>query len=176
MRKKDIQGYEGLYYVTDTGEVWSYDKEYTLPIHNIKKVKKGRKISPSINGKNKKGYYCVKLYNHGVIKNISIHRLVATAFIKKIKNKTHVNHKNGNKLDNNFANLEWATPSQNMIHAYKTGLNKPPATAKLNYDNIFEIRKLLRSGLACRQISKMFSVCPGTIELIKNKKTWKHVL
>lgn len=176
MRRKDIKGYEGLYYVTDTGEVWSYDREYIIPIHNIRKIKKARKISVSINGKNKKGYYCVKLYKNGLVKNISIHRLVAMAFVKKIKNKTHVNHKNGNKLDNNFSNLDWVTPSENMMHAYKTGLNNPPDTAKLNHDNILEIRKLLFSGLACRQISKMFSVCPGTIESIKNKKTWKHVL
>ena len=63
-------------------------------------------------------------------KTISIHRLVANAFVSNPDpiSKTDINHKDGNKLNNNFLNLEWVTKSENMIHAFSTGLNKPHPT------------------------------------------------
>jgi hypothetical protein len=64
------------------------------------------------------GYLTVVLDN----KKYSIHRLVAEAFIPKAKNKDYVNHKDGNKLNNNLDNLEWCTLKENIQHAFKTGL------------------------------------------------------
>jgi hypothetical protein len=54
--------------------------------------------------------------------HIGIHRLVARHFIPNPENKKTVNHINGNKLDNRVCNLEWATHSENMKHALRTGL------------------------------------------------------
>lgn len=52
------------------------------------------------------------------------HRIVALAFIPKIDGKCYVNHKDGNKLNNNVDNLEWCTKSENTIHSYRNGLQK----------------------------------------------------
>lgn len=57
-------------------------------------------------------------------KNYKVHRLVAETFILNQKNKPEVNHKDGNKSNNNISNLEWCTSSENQIHAFKTGLQK----------------------------------------------------
>lgn len=55
-------------------------------------------------------------------KNNLVHRLVAVAFLDKPNGKDFVNHKDGNKLNNHFTNLEWCTQSENNQHAYDTGL------------------------------------------------------
>lgn len=61
----------------------------------------------------------------GVNENLyRMHILVAKAFLPNWHNKPHVNHKDGNRNNNRLFNLEWCTRSENMQHAYDTGLNK----------------------------------------------------
>lgn len=73
-----------------------------------------------------------------VRKFVSVHRLVAEAFLFKSSDLLQVNHLNGNKLDNRIENLEWVTPSENSIHAFNTGLrcaNPAPFKGKFNEEN-----------------------------------------
>lgn len=74
------------------------------------------------------GYLKVDLYDSGKKSSKRIHRLVAEAYIPNPYNKPDVNHKDGNKHNNSVSNLEWVTKSENMIHAYQTGLNKSHAS------------------------------------------------
>lgn len=82
------------------------------------------------------GYLKVDLYDNGKKSSKRIHRLVAEAYIPNPYNKPDVNHKDGNKHNNSVDNLEWVTKSENMTHAYQTGLNKPhPTYGMLGHKN-----------------------------------------
>lgn len=74
------------------------------------------------------GYYRVKLTVDNKPKSIMLHRIIAMAFIENPKNYPCVNHKDGNKKNNNISNLEWCTQKYNILHARATGL--------VNMDNL----------------------------------------
>ena len=105
---KDIKGYEGLYQVSNMGTVKSL---------NYAKTKKAKSLKLK---KSNNGYVSVQLKHRGKMQ--SVHRLVAGHFIDNPDDKPQVNHLNGNKSDNRAINLEWCTQSENMIHAYRNGL------------------------------------------------------
>ena len=71
------------------------------------------------------GYRSVKLFKDGKHSHLLVHRIVAKTFIPNPDNKRYVNHIDGNKANNNVNNLEWCTASENLKHAFKTGLSKP---------------------------------------------------
>lgn len=75
----------------------------------------------------KKGYLRLSLaLKDKTKKNFSVHVLVAKTFIENLdSSKIHVNHINGIKTDNSLENLEWVTPSENTLHSFKLGLQKP---------------------------------------------------
>ena len=108
---KDIVCYEGLYSVTNDGLVWAYPK---------KSRNQGRWLKEAID---RCGYAYVGLFKEGKLTKLKVHRLVAQAFLVA-SDKPHVNHKDGNKLNNCAENLEWVTPKENKIHAFSTGITK----------------------------------------------------
>ena len=80
------------------------------------------------------GYERVSLWFNGKHKNVSIHRMVALKYLPNPDNKKYINHKDGNKLNNNVNNLEWCNQSENTIHAYKNNLIKSHTTKVNQYD------------------------------------------
>ena len=80
------------------------------------KNKQGVVLSPSTNYK---GYKIIRLSNNGNRPCKAIHRLVAETFIPNPDNLPQVNHKDGNKENNSFTNLEWVTNEENSIHAQR---------------------------------------------------------
>lgn len=116
---KDIPGYDGQYQASNTGRVRSRDKEVK---HNYGGtcLKKGIVLSQYINSV---GYYCCGLTSNHKTRTMFVHRLVAMAFHPNNEGKPQVNHKDGNKLNNNSDNLEWVTGKENVKHAWNIGLN-----------------------------------------------------
>lgn len=101
---RDIEGYEGLYQVSNLGRVKSLGNDKT----------KKEKILKF--GKNKDGYLFVVLCKEGKRKNYTIHRLVANAFIKNPSNLTCINHIDEDKTNNLVSNLEWCDIAYNNMY------------------------------------------------------------
>lgn len=70
------------------------------------------------------GYKFVTLLINGKQKRMRVHRMVAETYIDNPDNKPYVNHKDGKRDNNVVSNLEWVTPSENIVHAVQTGLMK----------------------------------------------------
>jgi hypothetical protein len=120
---KDIEGYEGLYQISNLGRVKS------LP-RNDKFYKRAEEIILKT-FKCGSGYQEVILHKDRKRKPKLIHRLVAEAFILNQKNRREVNHKDGNKANNTVSNLEWVTPSENQRHSIDVLKNTRSKTKKV---------------------------------------------
>ena len=114
---KYIDGYNNKYYITKEGKVY---------ISNYRNTGVDKEMKPRIIS----GYYALGLENpestpdNRIQKIHKIHRLLAEYFIPNPDNKPCVNHKDGNKLNNNLDNLEWATVSENTKHSYANKLER----------------------------------------------------
>lgn len=102
-----IPNYESLYNITTDGKIYS--------------LRTGKEVAQHINHN---GYMRVNLWKNGGRKNFRVHRLVAETFLTNPKNKPEVNHKDGDRQNNNVRNLEWVTESENAKHANARRLGK----------------------------------------------------
>ena len=168
---KNIKGFP-LYEISSFGNIQSWRNNHSGKRKNPKRLKLYL---------DHKGYFFVRLFHNGKTINKKIHRLVAENFITNFLEKLEVNHKDGNKQNNNMYNLEWATSSENQKHAYKLGLQKPQkginhGRVKLTEEEVKEIIRLRKeTDLFQKDIAKIFKVSQSLIYLIENKKLWKHL-
>lgn len=114
-----------------------------------------------------------------------VHRLVARAFLRNKYNKPHINHMDGNKVNNNIENLEWCTRKENQAHASKIGLYKKGeghGSSKLNNLQVRVIRYLdditndITQEKRWQRIGRFFGVSWTAVRDIIARKTWKHTL
>ena len=115
----DIAGYGGLYQISNQGRVKSLKSN---------KVKILKLIL------DKDGYNVISL-SSDVKKQFRVHRLVAIAFIPNPENLPQINHVDGDKCNNNVANLQWCDASENMKHAFYTGLNSGKGEKHYRYNS-----------------------------------------
>ena len=118
---KDVVGYEGIYEVSDTGEVRTHKDKVTYSKRHGERKWQQRVLKQKISKDNN----CrVCLYKDKKEKTWLVHRLVAMAFLEKIEGKDYVNHIDGNRLNNSVSNLEWCDHKENNNHAFDNRLIK----------------------------------------------------
>lgn len=146
-------------------EIWKKIEGYPLyEISNLGRVrsnsvfKNGFFLKPQIVGK---GYEVVFLYTAPKIRRQEyVHRLVANAFIANLEEKETVNHLDGNKRNNNYTNLEWATYAENNNHSIRENLRGVPL---LNRSRVMVIKSLIIKGFSKAELARKYSVSEGTI-------------
>ena len=131
------------------------------------------------------GYWMVILRHHNERRPVTVHKLVATAFLGPRPRGQEVNHKDGDKANNKVANLEYCTRSYNNRHAYWHGRRivvphvkgSAHGLSKLTEDKVREIKRLKRDeNMTGRERAKRFGVNTSVISEIDNNKAWTHVI
>ena len=118
---RDVKGYEGIYMVSNYGEVKSLDRFVRTKGNSVRKIK-GALLKQRTNVW---GYYQVGLHFDGKIKLCSVHRLVAFAFPEicgEWFEGAEVNHKNEIKTDNRAENIEWCTKHYNINYGNRNNI------------------------------------------------------
>jgi len=174
---KDIEGYEGHYKISSTGRVKSLLRKCKSKNGILRTVPE--KILTGT--KDKDGYLKVSLNYEHILDICRIHRLVAKHFIPNPENKPVVNHKDGNKQNNNDWNLEWNSISQNTQHAYDFSFilkkkGEKNKASKLKDNQVLEIRRLFKTKkYKHSELAKLFNISSTMITRIVNNQNWKHI-
>ena len=156
---KDIPNYEGMYQVSNLGRVKSlkFGKERILK------------------GSSAREYRLISLCKDQSTKLRYVHRIVMLAFVGK--SDLEVNHKNGIKTDNRLENLEYCTRSENIKHAFDTGLipkGEDRSQSKLTRAKAKKI-KYEYKGWKLKDIAVIYKITPQMVGEIRSGKKWKYI-
>lgn len=161
-------------------EKWKSVENYPrYMISNLGRVKSPRTefMKPWDNGR---GYSYVLLQKINKKKNMQIHRLVADAFIPNPLGLKEVNHKDGNKKNNNYWNLEWISRGANMAHASKNDLirfgeSKPGH--KLTEQQVIDILTIHHNNPKVNksELSRKYNVSSPRIHYIITGQRWRRI-
>lgn len=158
---KNIEGFRYYYAVNSVGDVIS--------------IRSGKNLTPK---RHTGGYLQVCLSVNQVKSYRYIHRLVAEAFIDNPDNLPIVNHKDTDKRNNNYLNLEWCTQQHNIDHSIDNNLNvrgESSHFSKLDGNRV----RLIRKSFPTKSLGELaieFNVTKATISRIVNNKIWKGVI
>ena len=168
---RDVAGFEGRYQVSNLGRVKSFMKRNAHLLH--------------LNYDSRTGYYYVSLVmKNGEHKNMSIHSLVATAFIPNPENKPTIDHLDRNRKNNRVYNLRWATYHEQVETQKRHGTFKLKADNGANFreiltdDEVRQIREMYKFGVkgyGATAIGQMFGVSKTTILRLVKGKTYQRV-
>jgi hypothetical protein len=174
---KDIVGYEGMYQVSNYGNVKSLER-VVVRSNGSKMYIKEKLLNKRLNDR---GYIEIKLSKNGKSGYAKLHRLVAQAFIPNPENKPQVNHKDTDKENNHVDNLEWNTHSENQKHAHANGLYDRSGEAnscnKVSEQDVIEIRTRKASGEKLGKVYESYkeSISKHGFKAIWYGYNWKHI-
>ena len=175
---KDIEGYEGLYQVSNRGRVKSLSRKVTNAMfsineHFVKVVDNGN------------GYKSVSLWKDNKGKHFYVHRLVALAFVPNYNGYKYINHKDEDKSNNDVSNLEWCTAKYNCNYGNHT--KKLKKSYILNGNNrpidVYDMKGTFLktfdcSNDVCRELNigrrALYSVCQGVVKSSKGYRFAFH--
>ena len=164
---KDVVGYEGLYQVSNLGNIKSF-----------KIYKEGKLLKPKFD---KDGYREIGIRDSNGTRTFKrVHRLVAESFIDNPDNLKFINHKDDNPANNNVDNVEWCSIEYNNRYRFTNGNashkgSKSPV-ATITEDVAIEIYKLGHSGKYTEpELAKMFNATRSIVNKIRLNITWTHV-
>ena len=164
---KDIDGYEGLYQISNMGRVRSLDRFVNQG--KIYRFCTGSIIKPGVS---EKGYNRVDLHKNGKTKHCKVHRLVAEAFIPNPDNLPIINHKDECKTNNHVDNLEWCSVSYNNTY----GCRIEKKVYQYSLDGEF-----IKEWQSCKEVQRQLGHQPSRISECCNCKTktaygyiWKY--
>lgn len=157
---KDVPEYEGLYQVSNLGNI---------------KNNKNKIMKPFINNA---GYCEIKLSKEKKKKHHRVHRLVAQTFLNNYDKDLQVNHKDGNKLNNNIENLEMLTDKENKRHAIENNLFKYANGKKRKVKQYDLNGNFIKEWDCMHDIEKTYKVSHTSIRFVclRRNKTCKNYI
>ena len=159
---KDILGYEGLYQVSNWGRVRSLDR-WIKSCYGSKQFIRGKILKLCIGLSN---YLFVSLCKNGKHTNFLVHRLVAEAFLDNPDNLPQVNHKDEDKQNNHYLNLEWCTHEYNINYGTRNEkcskkLSKPVLQYTLDGQFVKEWKSIKECGRNGFVSANIYKCCNG---------------
>lgn len=181
-RPVPLPGFEDAYSVSNLG-------------HTRREIARtsGRIGSPAPSQLNRYGYVLLHLRHRGQFKAITLHRLVAMAFLGPVPDGRTIDHINGVKTDNRAANLRFLTPASQMTEAKRLGLlpngashwsrQKPERVLRGSHHGratvteavVTAIRELHKTGAGYRRLMEAFGLPKYLVAQIVTRQTWRHV-
>jgi len=177
--------------ITDsTQEVWKTITEFpAYSVSNLGRIRRDVKslrkqpgiIKPIKRGRPNKEYCYVELYRDNKPFRKLVHRVVVECFIGPAASRLlQVNHKNGDRNDNNLNNLEWVSASENIQHSYRVLLRRRAygernGSSKLKEADVRAVRAMLDRMESNVDIARKLNISPSSISAIKTGKLWVGV-
>lgn len=169
---RDVPGYEGFYQVSSLGRVKSLAR---LSLQNHALPERIRRAV-----RDKDGYRVVNLCRDGQARLHKVHRPVGAAFLGPPGEGAQINHLDGDKANNRAENLEWCSASENIRHAFRTGLKTGRRVSSYGETNSHcrltdaacaEMRRVKReSGCSNAALARRYGVSPSQVGRVINNR------
>lgn len=171
---KPVKGFEGLYEVSNLGEVKTVERTI------LRKSALGKFSEYLVKSaikkpyQNKSGYVTIAIIKENKTITTYLHRIIAEAFVERIsETDIVVNHINGIKNDNRIENLEWVTSSTNNVHALDTGLRSTRKSMTKEFIN--SVLELREQGLVHSEIATKLKTTIAIVQGITSGNTYKRI-